>query len=320
MPETIVGRWPVRNVTELSHVINKTIGFECLTNVTRRFSLFSGTGNGENDFASDVTSAFNKLATTPSSSSIMYDGRYGFTHTDIINEFSNHNDLLFVYRGHSNETRLGTPYTAISYLNIPSNQSYFSIGLSCLLNRPVDYNFGNRWINNGDRACGIYGSTTESDRSSNSYLSKHLFDYYAEQATNLTWGQWMSGAAAKYYSSLSTSARKKQTKKYLILGDPSLYIFGFDSVTCSPKPYQIKSMTRNTTSIETILEDMDDENIKSVSVYDVTGRLVTYKCFEYHPYSTEVITSLIEGLAAGVYVVTTQTESTQYVTKIHKSL
>lgn len=317
-PETIVGRWPVRNSTELTSVINKTKAFDNLTNITRRFSLFSGTGDGENSFASDITSAYNKIRTTPYSTSVMYDGRNGFTHTEIINEFLSYNDLLFVYRGHGGSTLLGSPYTYISTSYIPSHQAYFTIGLACQLNWPADYKFGNKWINNGDRACGIYASTTNSNRSSNSYLSKHLFSYYTDQATNLSWGEWMSGGAAKYYSALSTSARKKETKKYLILGDPSLYLYGFDSTTRTPKPYQMRSNIENANDISNIINSISGENIENVDIYDITGHLLTTTLWNNNIDISANFSKIIAELQSGTYIISVKTSQMMYSTKICK--
>ncbi|MBR1787502.1 MAG: hypothetical protein IJ756_10145 [Paludibacteraceae bacterium] len=315
-PETMVGRWPVKNSTELNAIINKTISFENKSNVVRRFALYSGTGAGEDDFASDMNTAYTKLSTTPNSSLIKFDGRSGFDHTHISFEFSNYDDLIFYYRGHGNYYQLGSPYSAITAYNLPTSQSYFAIDFAYQLNWPEDNKFGNRWINNGDLSCGMYAATTDSYRSSNEYLSRYIFNYYKDQATNLTWGQWLSFGAAKYYSGNSNFNRRRQTKKYLILGDPSLYIFGIDHTTLTPKPYNVKAY--NYTAIDENIEDIiDGEEIEHIAIYDITGKCVCNTKIDGGIYNS-MLKSKIKELPKGVYTIVCQTKDKPIITKIYK--
>ena len=314
-PETILGRWPVTNTTYLTNIINKTIAFENKTSVVRRFSLFSGTGNGQASFASDVNKAYNKLGDVHNASVIKYDGRDGFTHVEMRNEFLSYDDLLFMYRGHGGKTLLGEPYTAINTSYLPYDQPYFSVGMACSLNHPSNTSFGTVWMNAGDRSCGIYAATTPSNRSSNSYLSKHIFDYLADQQANLSWGGWISSAAAKYYSSLVNASRRKETEKYLLLGDPSLYIFGINQSTGAPRPY--KSSKRIETTINPYLTNIpEDETINSITLFTSTGVVASHQNIAEQTLVNETLMSMLQSLQHGIYIISYTTDKNYYTTKI----
>ncbi len=315
-PETILGRWPVANVSDVINTMNRTISFENRTYVTRRFSLFSGIGNGKASFASDMEKAYKKLRDINNSQVVMYDGRDGFTSNEMQIEFSNNDGLVFAFRGHGNYYQLGEPYTDVNSDNLLIDQPYFSIGLACSLNTPTDDAFGNTWMNDGDRACGFYGSTTVSNRSSNSYLSKHIFDYLVDQEANLSWGSWISSAAAKYYSSLVNASRRKETEKYIILGDPSLYIYGLNQSTGSPLPYKTSKRLESTFTND-IVDIPHDETIKSVTIFTSIGLLVNNQNIENQESISDILTPILQSLCKGIYLVSITTDKNHYTTQIN---
>lgn len=315
-PETILGRWPVATTTALTKIINKTISFENLTTITRRYALASSLGDGADDFSSDIDKVQNKLKDVPNSFIIKFDATDGFTGTELTNEFRNKDDLLFVYRGHGGSTKLGSPFNNINTLNIPTHQPYFSIGFACLLNRPLTSSFGHCWINSGDRSCGIYSATTTSGRSSNSYLSKKVFNYLLDQEENLSWGGWISAAAAKYYSSLMTAARKKQVEKYVLFGDPSLYIFGINQSTGTPFPYKANRRIEST-SDSMITGIALDETIKNIAIFSSTGAMIDNINVTNQFLTNEILTNMLQSLQRGIYVICFTTDKTQYTHKIH---
>lgn len=316
-PETILGRWPVTTTSNLTNVINKTIAAENKTSFSRRFFLCSDIGSGEATFASDIKKAYNKLLEIPNASALMLDARDGFTYVEIRNEFSHYDDLLFVFRGHGDSLRLGNAfYNGINAYSIPSSQPYFTIGLACYLNHPRNNTFGNNWINQGDVACGIYAATTESDRASNTYLSKHIFNYLLDQEANLSWGGWLSSAAAKYYSSLINASRRRETEKYVILGDPSLYIFGINQSTGSPLPYKAsKRIEKTSNSIITGISL--DETIKNIVIFSSTGKMIDNINVTNQSLSNEMLTNMLQSLQRGIYIICFTTDKTQYTHKIH---
>lgn len=314
-PETILGRWPVATTTHLTKIIDKTISFENLTTITRRYAVASSLGDGDTDFSSDIDKVYKKLIEIPNSSAIKFDATDGFTGVELINEFKNKDDLLFVYRGHGGNTLLGSPFNNINTQNIPTHQPYFSIGFACLLNRPLTSNFGHCWMNSGDRSCGIYSATTTSGRSSNSYLSKKVFNYFLDQEANLAWGGWISAAAAKYYSSLMTAARKKQVEKYVLFGDPSLYIFGINKSTGTPKPYKANKRLENTSNIS-IVEIPQDEIINRVTIYTATGLILDYQHITNQSLINETLREMLKTIQNGIYIVSFTTDKNHYTTKI----
>lgn len=327
-PESMVGRWPVTTTAELTTVINKTITFENKTSVTRRISLFSGTGDGESTFASDISGAYNKFITIPSASVVKYDGRSGFDDQTIQNEFNNYDDLVFLYRGHGNFYQLWHPYSAIAADALPSRQAYFSIGLACLLNWPANTaydddshawypTFGNRWIRKGDRSCGIYASSTISYTSSNKYLIKYIYNYIPDEAANVTWGQWMGNAAAKYYNALKTSARKKETRKYITLGDPSLYLFGIYTSTHIPRPYQSPKHFDDIQVSENINISID-ETIQSIAIYTIAGILLIQQDITQLQEVEEINRSVLSNAPIGTYFVAIKTDKNTYTYKSFK--
>ena len=315
-PETILGRWPVANSSALIRTMNRTISFENRTYITRRFCLFSGTGNGKVSFASDMRKAYNKLCDINNAQAVMYDGREGFTSNEMQIEFSNNDGLVFTFRGHGNYYQLGSPYTDVNSDNILIDQPYFSIGLACSLSTPTNDAFGSTWMNYGNRACGFYGATTESNRSSNSYLSKHIFDYLVDQESNLTWGSWISSAAAKYYSSLVNASRRQETEKYVIYGDPSLYVYGINPSTGSPLPYKANKHFENTL-YNNIINLSSDEIIKNIVIFTTMGLVVSNKNVEEQMLVNDVLMSMLQQLQGGIYIVSVTTDKNHYTNQIN---
>lgn len=328
-PESLTGRWPVSSTLGLNNVIKKTIAFEKKNTIERRISLFSGTGKGQGTFASDIGSAFNKFKKIPRSSVVKYDGRSGFNSRTIRNEFKDYDELLFLYRGHGNFFQLGEPYDSITATKLPVRQAYFAIGLACQLNWPANIayaeklhvwceTFGNNWIKVGDRACGMYGASTDSNRGSNTYHLKYIYNYIPNESTNVTWGQWMANAAAKYYNALKNPTRQRQARKYIILGDPSLYIFGINPTNGNPYPY------RSYKHVEDFSETSDgsyispEEVVKSASVYTVLGTLLKQQNTFDSQSVEEVTQSLLTGLQSGTYLIVISTDKNQYTNKIIK--
>ena len=314
-PEVYIGRWPVSSSTEITKIANKVINFEQHTNYSRIFELYSGTGDYHKTFESDNKKAADKLADIHLATVRNFKGSDGVNDSVMKKEFVNYNVLMMVYNGHGASNSLGSPYTAINSYTISSLVStpYYMVGFACKLNYPTLSSFGSTWIRNGYRTLAFYGSTVNTTTGSDTYLSKHMFDYFKSVEANITYSQFMQMTAARYYNALKNATRRKETKKYLFLGDPTVYTLGMTAYNGNPKAYMPKLNDSNASVEQTELSE--NEHIISVNVYNALGQIiVNANSLNY----LSDLNSILEGLNSGTYIVRVVTTEREITQKIHK--
>ena len=311
-PEVYIGRWPVNSTSEVTSIANKVISFEQQTSTPRVFELYSGTGTSYTIFESDNEYAFNKLTDISPATVKNIKGSYGYDSNYMLSEFANYNILMMVYNGHGNEYGLGAPYDSIYTTTIPAiyGMPRYLLGLACKLNTPQTTAFGSKWIRQGDRTICFYGATVTTNTGSDTYLNKHIFDFFKAQATNMWYSQFMQFAAGKYYNALQNSTRKKETKKYLFLGDPTTFTLGLYSNTGNPRPYSYIHKKDSDPQNGFVLNDT--EEIVSIYIYNPLGHLV---CNRQNLWIDDIY-PVLNSLNKGIYIIFIKTTENEYVQKI----
>lgn len=313
-PEVYIGRWPVSSAEEITKIANKVINFEQTTNYSRRFELYSGTGNYSSTFESDNNKAAKKLKDIHLADVQSFKGSDGIDGTFMCKEFVNYNVLMTIYNGHGSKYSLGSPYDGINSSAISSmvNTPYYMVTFACLLNHPQMTSFGPSWIRDGYRTLAYYGSTVITTTSSDTYFSKHIFDYFTSQTDNIRYAQIMEHSAGKYYNALKNSTRKKETKKYLFLGDPTVFSLGMTGHNGNPKTY---SKAHNDIDQNDFILN-ETEQIKSVSIYNTLGQLLLQREGS-NISSTSDLQSVLLSIGKGVYIVSIRTTENDYIKKIN---
>ncbi len=318
-PEVYIGRWPVSSASDITAIANKVIYAEQHHYWARIFELYSGTDTGSyltSVFNSDNQSAANKLADIHLSTVRNFKGSDGYDDNTMRSEFSGWNVLMLVYNGHGSKQSLGTPYGGINsyssgaYISSIPNTPYYMVSFACLLNHPEMTSFGPCWLRYGDRTLAYYGSTVNTISSSDTYFSKHIFDYFKSVQSNIQYSQLMEYSAGKYYNALKTAARKKEAKKYLFLGDPTAYSLGVTPANGNPKSYIQK---RNDEIVQDDIVMDDKEQIVSISIYNTLGQLIYNN---QNMSDVNEIYNLRNTLQTGTYVFLVKTLENEYVQKI----
>ena len=308
-PTVFIGRWPVQNPDQLHNVVAKTINSDLYLNLhnPRKIGLFSGKGKYQNYMHADCKYIFNNLIQP----GIYYtgdliDGRtlYSSSFNIMRNYLEDTTDpvWLFVYDGHGNSTSIGSPYN-LSHTNIGTIDTYhlnfqsFGFGFACLLgNIYHDDNFSRSWLTTDKGGVTYFGATTNTTLTSDRYFSRKLFNQLKDKPI-MTIGELVGNAKAKYYNPDKVVWRRREAKKYVLYGDPSLYLFGLNLQY--NQPYNIQKR----------LQQGDEEfvgDIISVNIYSITGQLLR-ACDDNKPN--------LQGLPAGTYMVTYKSENDNHTTQ-----
>lgn len=313
-PEVYIGRWPVSSTEDIEEIANKVIDFETKTNYSRRFELYSGTGKYSSTFESDNKKAAKKLKNIHNADVQNFKGSDGIDGAFMCKEFNDYNVLMAIYNGHGSKTSLGSPYGSINRTTISSmvNTPYYMVTFACLLNHPKMTSFGPSWIRDGYRTLAYYGSTVITTTSSDTYFSKHIFDYFSSQTDNIRYAQIMELSAGRYYNALKNSTRKKEAKKYLFLGDPTVFSLGMTGYNGNPKAY---NRARNEIGQDKFIVN-ENEQIMSVSVYNTLGRLILQGDGSIIS-TTSDLQSLLNSMEKGVYIISIKTNEKIYNQKIN---
>lgn len=266
-PEIYVGRWLVNNSYELNCTMKKTMTSENVFRYTTLCDaeLFSGDSTGTRQFNRNVNWISNKVLSVMS-----YPNTYhlGSSFSSPLNaklrmQTRIHNDTtwLFYYRGHGGRYTIDPPYDMQIYDFSLNSYAYLGFAFACRLGDVYHNCFAKEWLcYNGKGGPIYYASTTSSDRSCNNNHSKRVFKMLKKNV-NMHIAQMTVGGSNKYYGSLrSSSERRNQIKRYMLYGDPSLFIWGQESTA----PY--RSPQRNNDTNTT-----NDDAIEYV--YDINGRL-----------------------------------------------
>ncbi len=303
-----LGRWIVgeeQNLSgeyiDLENIIDKTILTETgYVNSYSTASLFSGTDNN-----TCVNAVLNQNISHIAQNSfyqmgIPYTLYYGSNYQPnaayyfMENAITNHT-RFFIYRGHGAYDRIGEPYDLrTNYISSIYNTSPtpMGFGFACRLNSySTNDNFGAQWVSSGGGGgAAFYGATTISYRTSNNYLALRMFEVLKEitaQIGNFPLSLWLRLSESTYFVEDDLFERSMQVKKYNLIGDPTLAVYGMNTYG-TYEPFHMPKK-------ETVDTPVGSE-ISSIEIYDISGEKLTVS-------NMRDISSL--PLSAGVYVVKT---------------
>lgn len=273
LPEVYIGRWIFSDVNSLRNIIYKTITTETQS---RNYyaTLAIGNGIGYDEFKKANTKVSKILADNNISCNSIIDYT-NYANTLFFNSLYYNDNIMWLYRGHANNTIIGFPYflSATDYI-FANSFVPFGFSFSCSNNPYLDNGFGSLMLTNtsmyGDAT--FYGASANSIIGSNSKLEKSVFKVLKRSQTI---GQLVTSGSRKYYDACRTSTLKqKQVKLYNLFGDPSLYWHGLNRTTGEPRtaPMLIRNSTREfdyNSNVE-MLENRYDE-LEEISVYNVMG-------------------------------------------------
>lgn len=265
---THIGRWVLseRWVDDLIRIIDKTLNADSLHYNSTQSSavLFSENGStsrqGRVFYEGISTFVQNSFAPLYLPHSV-YDGRNGYDFYTLRSALKD-DPTFFVYHGkglvasmnHRQivlTTGLASPYNLIpdgGYVN-QNTTTYKNFGemdlfplhtmgfgfANSLNSFGTHLSFGARWVTSNNCGVTFYGSSTESHRSANISLSKHVATRLKQMSqwyyNNYAITDWLYLAEQSYKNALSDTklTRKHQVARYNLMGDPTMYIFGMDS-------------------------------------------------------------------------------------------
>lgn len=316
-PDVYIGRWPVRTSQHLSNIVTKTIYSDmyladAIPNpINRKITLFTGTGDGENSFYNACHSIYDDLSCLNYYTLNLHDGRtLQSAGTIMRNELEGYVAgplWMFVYRGHGGPDEIYIPYR-LHYYEFDNNSVMtnslpfqpFGFGFACdLCDIYQSGNFARSWVTSESGGVSFYGATTPSYRQPNNVMIKRVFSLL-EQNKSMTIGEFVENGAAKYYNANKVVYRRRQAKKYVLYGDPSLYLYGLDFDNHTPHAKSQRNILDSDTS-KPIGE------IVSVSIYTPLGQLLFNE-------KSENIHN--QNLQSGTYFVVTQTNENRYTQKL----
>ena len=245
-----VGRWDVYNKEELSHIMRKTINSELhmYSNNSHRIASFSGTDNPKLSNIEQAkwvkTNVINASQPLFSVAHYLmgqfYDGRYASTspssYQDIKIELEDTDYPLwmFMYFGHGNSSMLGSPYLfSNTHINRCSNSDLpyqpFAFSFACdNADLFISDNFSHNWLTETNGGITIFAATESTIIECNKWFSRKIFSPLVELQPTMTIGELVYNAKDKYYYADQVPYRRNHIAKYILLGDPSLYIHGLN--------------------------------------------------------------------------------------------
>ncbi len=246
-----ISRWIVKEkdgrFPELTTIITKTMDTEYkYTQSNSSAVLFSGIdqekkGRSRRMFKSIKYTARQSFAKMQVPYTL-YDGRSVAVNFNSMKSALQANPRFFVYSGHG----AGSPYPGIAQPYCVRTRMYngwnpidslsnvypfpMGFGFACTLNTyETNENFGASWISKQSGGVSFYGSTTISYSASNYYLCRRIFiilKQFTYRMGNFPVSVWIQTAETKYKNALCTQTRKRQTLRYSLVGDPTLYVYG----------------------------------------------------------------------------------------------
>lgn len=290
-----LGRWIISDLLndsegnpDLHYIIDKTIATETgYINTLSTAALFSGKDNKKRRskfFYNDIKKMANASFSDMGIPYTLYNGRTisaNSAQTYMGNAIQNH-PRFFIYSGHGYSpsiSGIAKPYqiftTAGGYNNLYhiANQAPYPMGFgfACYLNTyTTDNNFGARWVAKPD-AGGVtfYGSTITTFNYPDRYLSKKIFTHLRKltnKMTNFPISLWLRTGENKYYNALKVVWRRRQVKKYNLIGDPTLAVYGMNnSGTYAPF---------HTPGKEIIASEATESelSVNKMEIYDISGK------------------------------------------------
>lgn len=281
--DAAIGRWVldregVNSIGDFLNIVEKTIISESNYTNTGVAALFSGTDTTYPhmrwEFNRGINYIHGKLQGTSIASSTT-DGSDANSNAATMQQIlCNMKPSIFVYYGHGDSDSTGIPYNySASNIDSIGNSGYnimpMGFGFSCKLN---DYTvrkcFGKAWLTSSSGGVTFYGATTTSASAPNFYLSKRIFDTFRDDINNhlaVQMGRLVYDGSKKYYDMCKTGVRRKQYRKYVYFGDPTLSVFGVESSGSTLRPALIPRQTI----------DFTDEDIVRYNLYNVLGMHLT---------------------------------------------
>ena len=282
-PHVYLGRWDVYDEKQLSNVMRKTIKSEnsMFLNNSHNIASFSGTDNPK---LSNIDQAkWIKTDVINPSSYLMghfYDGRYAttspYTYSDMKLELegTDHPLWMFMYFGHGADHWMANPYKFRNYnINNCRNEDLpyqpFGFSFACLNGNLFHPScFARDWTNKINGGISMMASTVDAVIECNRWYSRKLFSPIVEKQPAMTIGELIANAKERYYYADQVPYRRNHIAKYILLGDPSLYIHGLDT--------HIRKNLTPAHSAPTI----EERTPYKVKVWDINGRMI-----EELPYS-----------------------------------
>ena len=296
----IIGRWVVRNDydhhMDLQRIIDKTIQSETgYTGISSSAVLFSGIDSKKRlsrNFYRSIKRMANKSFDPLGIPYTLYDGRNGNIGFNSMRQSLQATPSFLVYNGHGTTLSLGnnivssgisapynilpdgfnaasTVYNHISDLN-NNNPFPMGFGFACSLNSyETDESFGAEWVNSPNGGVALYASVTTSYVAPDNVLSKRIFKRLrnlTNKIGNFPLGLWLYLGESDYYHAFPTSIRKGQVNKYILIGDPTMYVYGMDSYG-EIAPFHMPNSNGKNCSHEA-------SNIIQIDIYDISGKLI----------------------------------------------
>lgn len=299
-PDVYVGRWPVKDTTQLRNVIYKTIRHEEIAGQysPNRIALFSGSGFGQNYVYKDCRYIYDKVvhgfcdeSHERYFSGDIFDGRglessgYEIFKAEMEGMHDDWPWMIF-YTGHGSNDLLGSPFhdvntTAIKEYIRSDNAPYpaFGFGFACLLgNMYSDDNFARDWVTSENGGVSFLGATTESFFEPDRYMSRKIF-HQLEHKPVMTVGEFVANGISKYYNAFRVVWRRRQAMRYVFYGDPSIYLYGLDFQNYTPlRSPQMRDIENTNTNhvLNNIISDhhLSLNEISSIQLYSISGHMI----------------------------------------------
>jgi hypothetical protein len=215
---------------------------------------------------------------------------------------NNNPTWMFIYDGHANTGGIYSYdfyyslYYNINTIDRVTNSSLdlqpFGFGFACLLgNIYANNNFAREWLTCTEGGVTFLGATTESFLDPDRDFSRLLFEQIKDKRPIMTIGELVGNAKAKYYHADKEGYRRRQAKKYVLYGDPSLYLFGLDVENPYPRPRPLMP-EKKSINHDVNIEGLD--NVESIYIYSITGQLLRVS------FNQQID---LQGLPAGIYTI-----------------
>ncbi len=324
-PDVYVGRWPINNDIQLCNIVYKTIKSDNFLglHLPDRIAIFTGSGDYEDSFYDDGIFLFDNIVSFSQNyyTGVLYDGRSttidGLTLETELTQADTEYDptWLFIYSGHSHNGVIGLPYAiyaadieqGIPTATLPYQS--FGFAFTCLLgNLYVANNFVNAWIGSPDGGVTFLASTTRTPVDPDKDLIHVMFNQI-KYSPAMSIGEFTTNGIAKYYNAEINIDRFNEAKRYVLYGDPSLYLSGITFLDVAESPNR---QHRNLELESNIISQHDEnliinpsffENIQSVQLLSVTGQLLR---------SSSTNNLNLQELSAGLYIVIIKSDNQLY--------
>ncbi len=236
MVDAFIGRWPIHNDTELQTIINKTIFSEINLHLWEKKAVLIA-GDDDNYFMRMAfQNTLDDLASSPFPDNGYFCQRLNQpTENDALTAL-NGNPVLFIYSGHGSFFSIGpvkSPNFNInnSFIQNSYHELYPMLFVfACKTGNFAAYNnysIAEHWICNKNGAATYFGSSVSTITNSDNIIERKLLGeaFFEEKYI----GAVIASGMQKYrtYFWTTTEHKKRFTKSYNLMGDPSLHVNGW---------------------------------------------------------------------------------------------